>query len=226
MATRTETPTLEQIHAEVPTRNAAAVGEELAQSIHSGEAYSAFESCRVAHAAVVDSGLKASDVADATTKAIRLITRDPTRSISRPAISQRVNAWADLLAAGIEPTPDTVAAAYSLATTGGSTPYREKLVAKVRKLASARRADAFIKGVGDAKKAIKAARKAAQSETAATTSADGKAETPAENPAVTVMQDTADEVVATLNAWAAREWTAAERKQIREGMRALARAIG
>lgn len=225
MARTTTTPTLEQIHAEVPTRNAGAVGEELAQALHVGESTSAFDSCRIAHAAVIGSNLKAQEVATATSKALQLLRRDPSASVSRPAITQRVNAWSDVLEAGIEPEPEVVGAAYRLATTGGSTEPRKALVARVRKLAVSRRSDAFIKGVATARKAIVEARKQSQSETAAGKAADAKADTTQENQ-VTVMQDTAEEVVATLAAWAARDWTPAEKKAINEGLRVLARAIG
>lgn len=240
MARNTITPTLEAIHAEVPTRNAGAVGEELAASFNSEKATN-FDACRIAHAAIVESGLGAEDVAKATTRALAnlMFPSDASKrkwaettprnkggaSITRVAITQRKDAYADVIEAGITPTPDTVDWAYKLATTGGSKDARTRVVVAVKKAAPAKREVTFINKASTELITLRKANAEKSSANAAGKSADDKAESPSEESPRTVLEETVEEVSAYLRAQATRDWSPAEKKALLPALRELAKRL-
>src|SRR6185312_7273766 len=60
--------------------------------------------------------------------------KDGGASITRPAIVQRKDAWADLVSAGLTPTPALIESSLRISQTGGTAELRKKLTADTKKV--------------------------------------------------------------------------------------------
>lgn len=239
MARTSSTPvaTREAVTASVPTRSAEAIGEELAPYLR-GSA-DTFNACRIASAGI-GAGQTGQAIADATTKALAFIMYPDVKSaayrdaletsvsrggakVTRVAIDQRKNAWNDVVTAGLTPTENLVEKSYKLATTGGSAEIRAKLVTALAKVPAGTREAAFLKKFAEATVALRKANADKKSTDSATASADDKAEVPeTDGASVTVMDDTAEEIVAYLHALGARKFTASDAALITDALADLA----
>lgn len=243
MSTRTPTKSREALAAEVaenvPARSAESIAAELAPYLRGSS--DLFGAARVAYAGIVEGGQTAQAIADASTVALAALMYPDTKSaahkfaltesvskggakVSRVAIDQRKNAWADVLRAGIEtPTEELIEKSYKLATTGGSAEPRQKVVLAVAKLPAAKRPEAFLKKVTEALTALRSGNKERTAERAATKSIEGKADG---GPRITAesMGDV-QVVVAYLTAIAGHNWSEVERAAISDAVADLSAAL-
>jgi hypothetical protein len=218
----------EETREEAPTTTASAIAAELAPLFQDTERV--FDMARIAYTGV-NAGIKGDDIAKATTKALALI-QFPSNAkarawaeatsvaqggakVSRTAIVQRASAWSDLVAAGVVPTPDAVAASYKLTTTGNSGDTRKALIESVAKMAQAKREVSYIRRATEALVELRRANRAKNAEAAATQSADDKAEAPTSEAPVL---ETAQEVAEYLRAISQRAWSKADAEVIAEAL--------
>ena len=168
-------------------------------------------------------GLPKATVAKAREDALNTSVAKGGAAVTRPAIGQRRNAWADVVAAGIEPTEATIEAAYRLTTIGykGLPELRKSLVENVAKESAAKRPNSFVRRATDALDMIRNEKKESRAEKAATESADEKAENVTEEVAL----DTAADFILYVRATVARTWSDDDKALIAAALTEAASAL-
>jgi len=222
------------------TTTAGAVARELAASFISETASKderVFEQARIAFAGIA-TGAKANDIAKATTDAVADTFVESDREwarnnsvtvggakVSRVTVTQRADAYAAILNAGIsEPTMELVVTAFRAFTSKGApglADAHKRLIKETFKLDESERAAHYMENARvvsatvTARKRDEAAK--AHSEKSATASADAKAEAPVSTEPATFL-DTPLALLDFIRGELSRDWSDGDRAEIMAGL--------
>lgn len=178
-----------------------------------------FEQARIAYAGN-QSGATDADVARETTVALAATFPKPQQewaretsvskggaSVTRVTITQRRTAWSDVTDAGMTPTLEAVAAAFSLTSAGakGLADLRAQLIEDTKKRPKAQREAFYVKQSFERFQELVAKNKAnsKRAENAAEASADAKSE----GVSFEITLDTVEDIAAYVAATVARRWS-------------------